>query len=371
MKLGVVLPNWIGDVVMATPTLRALRQRVGPGGRLVGVMRPYVAQVLSGLPWFDETIYYDYRLRNRSLGSWAAMAALRAERLDAAVLLPNSLRAAMLARLAGIGRRIGYAGNGRNLLLTDRIIRPRDAQGPLPIAAVEHYLRLAEATGCRDVSRRLQLATTSQEEAAAERVWKRLGLDRAGRVVALHVCGAAGTARHWPVEHAVQLARRLTERPDTSVAVFCGPQERDQATAIQQQAAHRRVVSITQPTVGVGVSKACLRRCALLITTDSGPRHIAAALGVPVVALFGPTDPRLTETGQLDSVHLRLPLACSPCSDDKCRFGHHDCMRHILPERVAATAERLLAEPAARREDRAGAETVQLSPTDHAPLLAR
>jgi heptosyltransferase-2 len=121
MNVGIFLPNWIGDVVMATPALRALRKQVGPGGRLVGVMRPYVSQVLAGTKWLDAEAFYDPRSRDAALRGPALVQTLRDEKLDAVVLLTNSLRTGWLAWRSGARRRICFSYSLRVLMLTDKI----------------------------------------------------------------------------------------------------------------------------------------------------------------------------------------------------------------------------------------------------------
>src|SRR5207244_4321919 len=147
VNLAVFLPNWVGDVVMATPALRALREHFA-GARLVGVLKPYVAGVLDGSPWLDDRVFLDTRGPWRQ--RWPAVARrLRAERVDLAVLFPNSFRAALVIWLAGCRRRLGYVRYGRGLLLTDRLEPERDAAGKLrPSPVLDAYNRLAERAGC-------------------------------------------------------------------------------------------------------------------------------------------------------------------------------------------------------------------------------
>ena len=124
MKIAVFLPNWLGDVAMATPTLRALRRHFGPQARMVGILRPYLADVLAGTPWLDEQWFFDPRAKDRSLHSWAVARRMRAEQFDLAVLLTNSLRTAWVAWLGGAKQRIGYVRYGRGPLLTGKLYPP-------------------------------------------------------------------------------------------------------------------------------------------------------------------------------------------------------------------------------------------------------
>ena len=196
MRIGVVLPNWIGDAAMATPTLRTLSDHFGDQASIFGIMRPYVAEVLDGTPWIDERLYYDPKGSSPDLWSWRLVRRLRELRLDCLLLLTNSLRTGVLASLSGARRRIGYARNGRGVLLTDRLKPPRQGRKLTPISAVDYYLELASLLGCTARSRRLELATTEENEHAADWVWDNLGLAKTERVVAFCPSGAFGAAKH-------------------------------------------------------------------------------------------------------------------------------------------------------------------------------
>jgi heptosyltransferase-2 len=343
MKIAVFCPNMIGDTVMATPTFRALRRQF-PDARLTAVIRPQVAPVLDGTPWFDAMILSHHRSAHREQRAPAVVNQLRRGRHDVAILLPNSFRAAWMAWMAGISRRIGYVRYGRGLLLTDGLQPPRDPAGKLlPTPIVEYYLALARVLGCRSDSLQLELATTSEDEAAADRAWADLGLPADEPVVCLNNGGAFGPAKSWPNASFAVLARRLAEETGVSVLVLCGPAEREAAREIVRLAGHPRVASVADQPLGLGLSKACIRRTALLITTDSGPRHFAAAFQTPVITLFGPTHIAWTRTYHPHALHLFHPVPCGPCQRPVCPEGHHRCMRELTPEQVFQAAHRLLA----------------------------
>jgi len=153
MKLAIFLPNWIGDVVMATPALRAVRDNY-PTAEIVGIMRPYVADVLAGTELVDRTLFYNPRGKDRSQRGVRFVQALRAERFDNALLLPNSLRTGFLAWLSGARRRVGFARDLRGWLLTDRVA-PKSKSTPHPV--LDEYLRLAECFGCSIRGRQTEL----------------------------------------------------------------------------------------------------------------------------------------------------------------------------------------------------------------------
>lgn len=348
MKIAVFCPNLIGDTVMATPAFRALR-RSFPDATLGGVIKAHVAPTLDGTTWFDELICFKPGSRNRGESMFGIVNKLRADRYEVAILFPNTLRSAWIAWLANIPRRIGFALHGRGLLLTDRLQFPHDATGRrLPTPIVELYLKLARRLDCQIDSIRIELATTAADEAEADFAWSELGLPTGERVVCLNTGGAFGPAKSWPSEHFAALARRLAVDADLSVLVLCGPRERAAALEIVRAAGHPRVVSLANRPLGIGLSKACVRRAALLITTDSGPRHFAAAFNTPVVALFGPTHVSWTRTYHPRAWNVVHPVPCGPCQRPVCPEGHHRCMRDLGPDVIYKMALRAMGNPVAR-----------------------
>jgi heptosyltransferase-2 len=334
-RVAVFLPNWVGDVVMATPAVRAVRHH-WPAAELVAVCKPYVADTVGGNPWFDRTVLFD-RTGPRHRRFRAVAAALRC---DTAVLFPNSFRVALLARLGGCRTVAGMARYGRDFLLTHRVYPARDRLGrPKVTPAVDDYNRVVRRLGVPDPGHRLELHTTPADDAAAEQVWSRLGLRRYRTIVGLNGGGAFGAAKHWP--HFADLARRLAG-PGVGVLMLHGPAERDTAAGIVAAAAHPHVHGLGDAPLSLGLTKASVRRLGLLVTTDSGPRHFAAAFGVPVVTLFGPTHVGWTETRYEKSIHLQHRLPCGPCQQRDCPVGHHRCMTDLHPATVAAAADHLL-----------------------------
>jgi heptosyltransferase-2 len=191
----------------------------------------------------------------------------------------------------------------------------------------------------------LELATTPEDERAANLVWRELRLPTDGDVVILNSGGAYGAAKHWPVEQFAELAQRIASDRQSHVLINCGPAERKIAADIAFRAAHPRVVSLAGfDDLPIGLTKACMRRARLVITTDSGPRFLAIAFDRPVVTLFGPTDPRATATGYEREVSLSLGLDCQPCMERTCPLLHHRCMRDMSVDQVYAAVVTLMNE---------------------------
>ena len=342
MNIVVFCPSLIGDTVMATPVFRALRKTY-PRSKLTAVMRPNVAPVLDGTDWFDETVFFHPHGKLRAHHAAAVVRRLRSERRDAAVLLPNSFRSAWIAWLSGIERRVGYDRYARGLLLTDRLKPPRDEAGKLlPCPIVEYYLALLRPIGCPSDGVRLELATTAADEAAADEACRALGLSSDQRLVCLNNGGAYGPSKSWPNPSFGILARRLVDELGVSVVVLCGPAEREASREIAELAGRPNVVSLADQPLSLGLSKAFVRRASLMVTTDSGPRHFAAAFGTPVVTLFGPTRIEWTRTNHPHAVHIYHPVPCGPCQRPVCPLKDHSCMELLAPDRVFEAARKML-----------------------------
>ena len=338
MKLAVWLPNWIGDVAMATPALRALRQQF-VGAEIVGVMRPYVTDVLAGTTLLDRILIHDPKGKSSADRGIGFLGKLRRERFDIAVLFPNSVRAAAWVWASGAKRTIGYARNGRSLLLTDSVPAPSLS---VPHPVLDEMLQLVAQLGCRSLSRRIELATLPRDEQALNQFWQRNPQAESRGFVCINSGGAFGAAKDWPVESFTELARRTAIELGRTVLVVCGPSERVTAQRIVADAAHPRVVSLAAETPSLGLTKAAIRHADLLVTTDSGPRHFAAAFDVPVITLFGPTHIAWSETFHPGAVHLQLPVDCGPCQQRSCPMGHHQCMKSLSVDSVFEEVTRRL-----------------------------
>jgi heptosyltransferase-2 len=342
MKIAIFLPNWLGDLVMATPALRAVRTHFGPDAYIAGVLRPKLAGLLDGVSWLDEQRFFDPHGDQPEHGRLALIRWMRQQRFDCVLLLTNSFHTALLAWLGGGQQRVGYACSGRGPFLTRRVPSQHLGRRRTPSPVVRHYLALAEAIGCPPESPRLELAVTPAEASRGEHVWRSLGLRTDGRVVALNNSGGYGAAKRWPLEHCGTLARRIATELDHDVLVLCGPGEEKNAREIVGLAASNRVFSLADQPLGLGTTKACLQRCRWLVTTDSGPLHVAAALGRPIVSLFGPTSPVWIANPTVTNYIVRVDLECLECAKRTCPLHHHHCMQELSPDRVMETIGMML-----------------------------
>lgn len=323
-RLWVRGPNWVGDMVMAMPLLAALRKGF-PQARIALGTRPPLSAIPEGSGVFDDYIPVGRDLR-------ADARRIRQGGFDAAVILPRSLRTALETRLAGIPRRIGFPGNGRAWLLTDAVPFPWRE----PACNVDVYLALAGTLGIREPDRTIRLAETPPGREGAERLLAPDG-KRLPRPLFLFVPGAAfGSSKCWPERHFIALGRRLRERFGGTILVSGGPGEDAASRGIAEGIGHsaRAVPAGDAP---LPVLKSLVARADFVVTNDTGPRHIAAALGVPGVVLAGPMDPRYGESGQGRLVVLREEVPCGPCNLARCPVDHR-CLERLSPERVLAVA---------------------------------
>jgi heptosyltransferase-2 len=270
--------------------------------------------------------------------------ALREERFDTALLFTNSLRTAWLAWMSGASRRIGFARELRSWLLTDRVI-PRSRQVPNPV--IDEYRRLAEQLGCSKSLRRIELSVLEKDQADLEQFWRSHTANTADQgstsgYVCLNTGGAFGKAKNWPRDSFAELARRIAIEFDKSVLVVCGPAEREDARWIAAEADHSNVHSLAETPVSIGLTKAAIRGADLLVTTDSGPRHFAAAFDTPVITMFGPTHIAWSETYYDRAEHMQVKVECGPCQKRECPLGHHRCMKELSVDMVFSAVRRQL-----------------------------
>ncbi len=334
-RLLVVLPSWVGDVVMATPMLRALRRSL-PGAHLAGLMRRGVEPVLDPCNFLDERIV----LPSRKVFPGARR--LRGGRFDAALILPNSFRSAAMVRLARIPQRIGYARDGRGRLLTHTRQPLRDGDRYTPISTIDYYLDLAQRVGVDAADRTMHLDVHPDDPAQADELIRRAAPDDSGGgpLVMLNPGGSYGAAKLWPAARFAAVADALIDAHGARVLVNGAPAERAILDAVHDAARHP-LVDLPARGMNLRLLKAVVQRCDLMITNDTGPRHFAAALGTPVVTIFGPTDPRWAEVDFPAERQLRVDVFCGPCQLKTCPLDHR-CMTRVTVDRVTDAARELL-----------------------------
>ena len=337
MKVLVQLPNWVGDVVMATPALRAVRAGF-EGAEVVLLGRPHLLSMLEGAPWFDRAI--PLAGKGGPLAPLIVGRALRAERFDLALVLPNSWSSAITALVAAIPRRLGYAVDGRGVLLTRSLPVMRVGRlRPVPMTA--YYLELARLAGCPAdrTGARLELPVTPEREERADSWFRAHAVAPGERPIALSVGASFGPAKRWTVQGWAAVAEHFLEA-GRSVVLHGGPGDRAEVEAVLARI--RRPGAIAALDVPLKDLVCHVRRSSLLITTDSGVRHFGVAAGIPVVVVMGPTHPNYTEVDYDRYAVLLEKVECWPCHLRDCPIDHR-CMSRIRPERVIWAAESFLA----------------------------
>jgi heptosyltransferase-2 len=336
--------NWLGDAVMTTPAMSALR-RACPRARIVLLAKPMVAEMFRHHPDVDEVMVYERPGRHDGALGRARMAwELRRRRFDAALLLQNAFDAALLAFLAGIPERAGYATDGRWMLLTHPV---RFAPDLLARHEVEYYLHLLERLGIpRPASPTLCIAVADDEREAMASLLERHGIDRGKPVLAVNPGAAYGSAKRWYPDRFAAVADALSAEWGAGVVVLGSPAEAPLAGEIGA-AMRGPAVNLAGRTT-VREMMALLSLSSFLVSNDSGPMHIGAALGVPLVAIFGPTDWRRTSPWTSRSRIVRVNVDCSPCMLRECNRGH-ECMLGVTAEMVIDAARDLLPDGLAPR----------------------
>lgn len=329
--------NWLGDAVMTTPAVSALRGAY-PRVRIVVLAKPLVAELFRHHPDVDEVMVYERPGRHESaIGRLRMAGELRRRRFDAALLLQNAFDAALLAFLARIPERAGYATDGRWMLLTHPV---RVTPDILAQHEVEYYLRLLERLGIpRPVSPSLRVAVTDDERAAVGTRLERLGIERGKPILAINPGATFGSAKRWYPDRFAAVADALSGEWGAAVVLLGSTAEAPLAGEIEA-AMGRPPVNLAGKTT-VREMMALLSVSSFLVTNDSGPMHIGAALGVPLVAIFGPTNWRRTSPWTTRARIVRVDVDCSPCMLRECNRGH-ECMLGVTPEMVIDAARNLL-----------------------------
>ncbi len=343
----------LGDVLMTTPALRALRESVperrltlltSPAGALAGALVPEVAETLTyDAPWMKSAAgpggsRAEYEMADR----------LRARQFDGAVIFTvysqSPLPAAFLCHLAGIPLRLAHCHENPYRLLTDWV---RD---PEPAALVRHevqrQLDLVAAVAARTADPRLSLAVPAAAFATVDRLLDELGLDR-GRPWAVIHPGATAASRRYPPTSYAEVARRLGADAGWQLVFSGGPEEAGLVETIR--AAAGVPTHSLAGRLDLGELAALLSRAPVLIANNSGPVHVAAAVGTPVVDLYALTNPQHTPWAVPSRV-LFHPVPCACCYRSSCPEGHHNCLRLVSPEEVVRAARELVEEAAAGGE---------------------
>lgn len=325
---------------MATPTLATLRSSF-PDSRITGVMSPLNRELLAGdggeCSYFDDEILFHKRRRKskHKVSRLGIIPKLRRRSIDILVLLTNSWWTAAVAHWGGAKSIVGYDRDLRGYYLTEKLPVPMSEGKPIPISAIDYYLQVAGWIGADCHSRRMELPLTEADQLGADELWKQVGFDSETPTIVINNNAAKDVSRVWPLHHVTELASKLSKEYGYQVLFHCGPGETAYAKEVVEQVADPLVASMgVLEKLPIGLSRGVLSRASVVVSTDSGARHMAVALGRPVVSLFGSTTPAWTKTYNVPEIELAEVQSCSPCYKPKCPLKHHDCMQKLSVNRV-------------------------------------
>lgn len=329
--------NWLGDMIISLPALRAVR-RAFPQAHLAVLVKRELASFFDGSASIDEVIPYWLRPGLRGVADRCRIIAdLYARRFDLAVLFPKSFEAALWPALARVPRRAGFASDGRGWLLTDKTLRPPEL---MERHQAHDYLFMLHRTlgidGCADDC----TVDVHEPHRATVRAWVAERRRRpAGPLIALAVAAAYGPAKEWPAERYVALIDLLAERYGAECVLIGAPGERALCEQVASASKHGAIGAAGAMTLGKTL--ALLSLCDGFAGNDSGAMHAAAAVGIPTVGIYGSTCPKRTGPIGPRTRVIYHQIECSPCLARTCRFGHYQCLTQISADEVARVLEEL------------------------------
>ena len=339
-KIIVRAPNWIGDAVMCTPALMDLREACSTA-KIILWARPTIADLLRAHPSIDEIFVYENNGIHRGiLGKIALIRALRKGQFDLAVLFQNAFEAALLSFLGGIPERHGFATDGRRIFLSKAIpVQGKKGDGH----QVQYYQELIRRIFGKASNRSPRLVVLREEEDRIAQRFPELSIRNENLLIGLNPGSVYGTAKRWLPDRFAETADRLVEKLEVDrmfkgnvqcvLVGAAGEEVLSQAIANRM----RRKPLVLSGKTSIRELMAIIKRCCLFLTNDTGPMHIAAAFNVPLVAIFGPTDPRNTAPFANGETVVRYPVSCSPCLLRHCPIDHR-CMTQISVDDVYRAA---------------------------------
>ena len=330
------LPSPIGDAVLCTPALRAIRQHF-KSHKISFLAKPVVRQVLS------PGSFNDVWLEQQSDNPFVTAKNLGVRKFTYAILFKNSLGSAIATFLAKIPMRIGYAREGRGVLLTDKLYPPKLPNGKFkPVSMIDYYLAIASWLGCDTTNRNPELLIDPENKQRLQAKLPEI-TNADGPIVIIVPGGAFGPSKCWLSERFAQTADRLISKYSATIVVSVSPSPAEKQIARQICGSSKhKLINLAESPVSIGELKSLFSIADLVISNDTGPRHIAIALQRKVISLFGPNNPAWTNTGYKDEIQIIGDAPCAPCGKPVCKKAEHLCMQSITVEMVYNAAEKLL-----------------------------
>ncbi|MEN6317408.1 MAG: lipopolysaccharide heptosyltransferase II [Syntrophaceae bacterium] len=328
--------NWIGDAVMTLPAVAAIRNTF-PKARISMLVKPWVAEIFHICPDIDEVIpFQSPGVHSGITGKFRLAMELKDRKFDMAILLQNAIEAAIITILARIPVRAGYNSDGRGFLLTHSVQRTEAIK---KIHQTKYYLEMVKALGCRSADANVYLNPGEENKIVSEKLFRDHGINGDNCLIGFAPGATYGPAKKWFPERFAAVADRVIEQFSAQVILFGSNEDKKSADAIQQNA-HHPLINLAGKT-NLKEAIAVIARCCLFISNDSGLMHVAGALNIPTVAIFGSTNPVTTSPAGDKSIVIYKNASCSPCLKETCPTDFR-CMDMISFEEVYEAARGLL-----------------------------
>lgn len=324
MKILVRSPNWIGDAVLCLSSIAYIKEKM-PKAQITVLAKDWVKDVFLNHPAIDEIIPIDK-------SKTSLIKEIKKQNFDAGILFTNSFSSAFLFFIAGIKKRTGYKTDLRSILLTDGLPLPKNLE---KMHQRDYYFEIVKKlTGGKKIPKNPILYITNEEIERADFILKGLNISGETKIVGIFPGASYGPAKMWGVEKFKSLAKEIANNENVKVLIFGGNKEKELGATIQNKTDGR--INMCGKTTARELI-ALIKRCNVFITNDTGPMHIASALNVPVIAVFGPTNTdRTSPLGP--SVIIKKKVICAPCKHRVCPLKNHECMEKISVEEVLKAA---------------------------------
>lgn len=335
-KIMIRAANWVGDAIMTTPVIRAVRKNY-PAAVIIVLAKPWGIPVYENNPYIDKILLYDNSGRHKKgFGTLALAKDLRTYRFDLTILMQNAFEAGLIAFLGGIKERIGYNTDGRGFLLNRGIkLNPDLKKGHL----IDYYIGILKGAHLEDDGRNLDLFLCKSDRKFANRFLELKKFDSSQPVIGINPGATGGTAKRWFPERYAEVCKNLAQKFKVKIFIFGGPADIELGEYIAGLS-RGCCINIAGKT-SLGQAFALIEKCSLFITNDSGLMHAAAALNINQLAVIGSTDYIATAPSNKNSIMVRAKVPCSPCLKDICPTNHK-CMDKISVDMVMETCKSLL-----------------------------
>ena len=330
-RICIHAPNWVGDVVMATPLMRCVRETF-PSARILLLIRERVEPVVQKAPWFDDVLSYSASGFSSAAGFFKALARLREKNYNVGLILPNSFKTALLFFLVGVKNRVGYLRDARHLLLNQPRQRPEKHGEFKPVYMVDYYLGLCENIGLKGCDRSTELCFSAEDVSRTKRILAGEGVDLGRPLFLFHPGAAYGPSKKWPERRWARLGELLQDSFAAELCLIGGEDEAETCRRIENLSG-AAITNLQGSGLDLHLLKCLVSLSGLLVTTDSGPRHYGVACGIPTVCLMGPTHPGYSTSGTPHDIVIQCSSSCGPCQKKVCPEDHR-CMDNIPPRLV-------------------------------------